>query len=129
MRRNVVESRSTDDELAELRGKLEAQEARLKRLERALFRDDEHEALLIAIAHAAADRAFSANELIQHSERVDPELVAALARAGLRGNARKLGRMLRRAEKTRTTTTGAGLRIHCIGADRDGLIWRISREF
>jgi hypothetical protein len=81
-------------------------------------RDDD--ALMLALATAVADRAFSAREVWQHALLVDRELRAAL---GTVSNARGLGKLFRQLEGRQL----AGVRLARIGVDRDGVIWRVSR--
>lgn len=78
--------------------------------------------LLLAVAEAVADRAFSAAEVIAHARLVDGALRAALEAAGVT-NGRKLGKVFRRLEGHEI----AGLRLVRLGAERDGIVWRVSR--
>jgi hypothetical protein len=81
----------------------------------------QNEQLLIAIAAAVADRAFSAAEVMAHAVYDEP-LQRALAAAGI-SNARRLGKLFRRFEGSDI----AGLQLQRIGSDYQGIIWRVAR--
>ena len=80
-----------------------------------------HEALLPVLARAVKDNAFSAREVMQHAALVDGDLRAALHAADLR-SARQLGKWFRTIEGQTLT----GLRLDRLGADNQGVIWRVS---
>jgi hypothetical protein len=85
-------------------------------------RDRAGELLLPAVAEAVSDRAFSAAEVIRHAEVVGCSLRAALEAAGA-SNGRKLGKLFRELEGCEID----GLQLVRIGAERDGLVWRVLR--
>ena len=79
----------------------------------------EHARVLQALALTVQASAFSAREVLAHAA-VDAELLAALDAAG-GTTGPKLGKLLQRLEGRDV----GGCRLARLGADRDGVVWRI----
>lgn len=109
------------DEVRTLRAELVAVRDRVAVLEQACRRRGDAPPLLLAVAAAVAETAFSAGEVLQHA-RVVPSLRQALAAAGIR-NPRQLGKWFRTLEGRDV----GGVRLDRVGADRDGVVWRFVR--
>ena len=84
-------------------------------------RDDQHAALLQAIAQAAGSAAFTSAELIAHASVAGELRTAFLASCGL--SARKLGRLLRKCEGVEC----GGVVIERVGADNSGVVWVVRK--
>jgi hypothetical protein len=116
---------SVDAEVAELRmrvGILEQIVAESRADRRPRSRADV-DALIVAIAAAVGDRAFTSHDVIVHAD-TDPELRCALDAARVR-TARQLGRRLRGFEHNAIGIDG-DVRLTRIGVDRDdSIIWRL----
>lgn len=82
-------------------------------------RDAADVALLVAVAEAIGDRAFTSAQLMAHAE-ADPALHAALEAADI-VSAQELGCVFRRLDGT----TLAGIRLVRAGDQRAGIVWRV----
>ena len=107
----------------QLNGRVEELGDRVDRLEHrhVAVDDDGAEQLLLAVAAAVRQTAFSAREVVAHAKIADPELQAALDVAGIQ-SPRALGKRFRRLEKREI----AGVQLVRLGVDRDGVVWRVS---
>ena len=104
------------DELRAIRAVLErAAPQRHRRI-----RDDDR-AVVLAVGAVVGDAAFSSAEVIAHA-RLDARLRQALERADCDGSPRALGRLFARAEGQDV----AGVALERVGADRAGLVWRVT---
>lgn len=82
--------------------------------------NDDH--LLMAISEAVGDKLFTASELIEHADKADDHLRAALAASlGEKPAPRSLGKLLARLE----AKPSGGLVICRVGDERAGIIWTV----
>jgi hypothetical protein len=83
------------------------------------LRDDDDVRVLLAVAAAAIGTRFTSSEVMRHA-RLDKQLADALEAADC-DSPRALGQLFRRVEGKIIE----GVRLECVGTDREGLLWRV----
>lgn len=117
-------------EVAALRAELAAERAQRQALARRLDalevrqrpRDRADVRVLAALARVLVGTRFTAREVCTLADTV-PGLREALDMAAVADSPRALGRLLRRC----AGVPFDGWLLQCVGTDRDGLVWRVSR--